>query len=89
MTAFFIEPFNFREIFLQFFLGNQVLFIGFLFIVLSAICGYYQMSNKIYAVVMIISFLLFSAFVGEAVLFAIVCILGLIVFKILGGISSR
>ena len=85
----FIEPFNFKTILLDFFLGNSILLVGALFIILSALCGYYQMSNRVYAIIMIISFLLFTAFVGEAVIMAIVIVVGLIVFKILGEISNR
>jgi hypothetical protein len=89
MTNVFIEPFSFREILLNFFLGNQILFIGALFVIISAMCGYYQMSNRIYAIVMILSFVLFAVFIGEAIVFAIVVLLGLIVFKILGSIAGR
>ena len=85
----FIEPFAFKTLFLQFFLGNQILLVGFLFILISAMCGYYQMSNRIYAIIMILSVILFAVFIGEAVVLAIICILGLVVFKILGSIASR
>jgi small-conductance mechanosensitive channel len=85
----YIEVFDFKTIFLNFFLGNQILFVGALFIIISAMCGYYQMSNRIYAIIMILSFILFAVFIGEAVILAIVCIVGLIVFKILGSLASR
>lgn len=85
----FIEVFDFKNILLNFFLGNQILFVGALFIIISAMCGYYQMSNRIYAIIMILSFILFAVFIGEAVILAIVCIVGLIVFKILGSIASK
>jgi small-conductance mechanosensitive channel len=89
MTANFINIFDFKTIFLQFFLGNQILFIGALFIILSAMCGYYQMSNRIYAIIMIISFILFAVFIGEAIILSIVCLVSIFVFKILGSIASR
>lgn len=89
MPTNFIEPFDFQRIFIDTLLGSQGLFIGVFIILLSAVCGYYQMSNRIYGIIVVISSAIAAAYLGEAILFVILVVFGLLVFKILGRISNR
>ncbi len=85
----YIEPFDFRKILIDTFLGNQILFFAFFVIVISMACGYYRMSDKIYGIILVISSLLFAGYVGEAIVFVILVLLGFIVFKIMARLSNQ
>ncbi len=89
MPKFFIEPFDFKRIFIDTLLGSSGLFVGLFIIVMSGVCGYYQMSNRIYGILVVISSLIAAIYLGEAVLFVILVVIGLMVFKIIGGITGR
>ncbi len=77
----YIEPFDFKKILIEYFLGTQTLFAFAFIIILSAVCGYYQMSNRIFGFILVMSSAIFAVFLGEAIFFAILVIFGFVVFK--------
>jgi len=85
----YIEPFDFKKILIDYFLGNQVLFLGFFVIVMSAVCGYYQMTNRVFIILILISSLLLATYLGEAVVFAILVLAGIIIFKMFARLSNQ
>lgn len=81
----YIEPFDFQKILVEYFLGNQGLFAFALILILSAVCGYYQMSNRIFGLVLVLSSAILAVYLGEAIFFVTLVLFGFIVFK---GISN-
>lgn len=77
----YIQPFDFKTILVEYFLGKQELFVFALVFLLSFAAAKYQMSNVTYLTLLAISSILFAAYLGEAIYFLILVLLGLIVFK--------
>ncbi len=77
----YIEPFDFKKILMEYFLGTQTLFAFAFIIILSAICGRYQMSNRIFGLILVLSSTLFAVWLGEAIFFVILLFFGFVVFK--------
>lgn len=85
----YIDPLNFRKVLIDTFLGNQILFASLFIIVISAVCGYYQMSNRVYALILVVTSILVAAYLGEAIAFVILVLLGFIVFKTIASVVTR
>ena len=81
MTATYIQPFDFKTIFVNYFLGNQTLFPFALMIIVSIVCAYFQMSNTVFLIILTISSIMFGAYLGEATYFLVLFIVGFVVFK--------
>lgn len=82
MTTRFIEPFNLRELFITYFIGDINMFFYVFLLILSYGCAYYGMSNRNYFTILVISCILISAYVETAVLFFTLFVFGTITFKI-------
>lgn len=76
----FVEPFDFKTIFIGYFLGNQALFPFAFVILLSLVCGYFGMSNKVFVAILIISCIMFAAYLDQPIYFLILLVAGLIIF---------
>ena len=80
----YILPFDFRKIFVEYFIGLEELFI-FVFVILCAFfAAKFGMSNRIFLILLAIGSIIFSLVLGEAVYILIIFIVGIISFKGLG-----
>ena len=77
----YINPFDFKKIYLDYFLGNPNLFIFALVIIIGLVSAYFRMTTKIFGFILVISSLIFAAYLGQAYYFVILIILGFIIFK--------
>ena len=87
-TGTYIEPLDFKTILVDYFLGNLSLLVFALIIVLSYASAKYNLSNRIYLVLLVISTILFVAYIGEAIYALALFITGLVVFKLVARIVS-
>ncbi|MFW6225649.1 MAG: hypothetical protein ACOC3V_01655 [bacterium] len=79
----YIEPFNFQEILINYFLGSGELF-SFAFIILFSYgCAKYQMSNKVFLTLLVISSSLMAFWLGEVIYFILLFLTGLIISKLI------
>lgn len=79
----YVDPFNLKKIFLQYFLGNAILWIYVLVIGISYACAYFQMSTRNYAILLTLASLMFAAYLEQAIQFFIIFLVGFICYKIL------
>lgn len=82
MPAEYIEPFDFYKIFVNYFLGSQQLFPFAFMILLSIVCAYLNMSNKVFLLILVIGSVMFGFYMGEAIYFLIILLTGFVVFYI-------
>jgi len=76
----FINPFDFKTIYVNYFLGSQSLFPYLFIIILSFVCATMNMSNKIFLILLAIGSIMFGAYLGEAMYVFILFIIGFIIF---------
>ena len=80
----YIEPFDFRKIFVEYFFGTEELAsVGIIFLI-SFICAKYQMPNRIFLLTLTISVLIFSDIIGQVMLIPLLVVIGFISFKMIG-----
>lgn len=77
----FIDPFDFQKILVDLFIGNQALFVFVFVVVFSFVAAKFQMSNRIFFVLLTVGSVLFGLFLGEAYFILIIFIIGLLTFK--------
>ena len=76
----YIEPFDFKKVILDMFLGHPS-FIAFAAIILiSFTSAKAQLSNRNFMLVLMISSLILSAYIGEAIYIIILVLLGFVIF---------
>ena len=80
----YINPFDFKKIFIDYFLGSSTLFIFAFVILFSFASAKFGMSNKIYLTLLIIGSILFGVYIGEAMYVLLLIIVGFVVFKLIG-----
>lgn len=80
----YIDPFDFRTIFVNYFLGSLELFIFAFIIIISFVAAKFRVTNKIFMILLIVGSIIFSAILGESIYILIIVIIGLIVFKGIG-----
>jgi hypothetical protein len=88
MPTTYIEPLNLREIFLNYFLGSTQLFMFAFIIIFSLVCAKYQMSNRVYFVLLAISSIIMAGFLGQSIYVLIIFVIGLVSFKGIGAILT-
>ena len=77
----YIEPFDFKTVLLDYFLGGPQLFaFAFTLLVIFA-CANFGMSNRIFMTILAISSLLFSYYLGSAIYVLVLFLIGYISFK--------
>ena len=81
MAVEYLNSFDFGKIFQEYFLGSAELFTYAFIIVLSFTCAKFQMSNRVYLILLAISGLIFSFILGQAVYILIILIVGFVSFK--------
>ena len=79
----FIQPMDFKKIFLDYLLGSQELFFYALILVISFACAKFGMSNRIFLLVLAISCLLFASYLGQPIYILILLVIGFVSFKAL------
>ena len=77
----YISPWDFKTIYMDYFLGSPVLFVFALLLIMSYSCAYFQMSNKNFGLLLVISGIMFTVYLGQAYYFFIIIILGFILFR--------
>ncbi len=80
MPNVFIEPFDFSTIFINYFLGNQILFPFLFIIILSVTSAYFNISNTIFLILLAIGSLMFGAYMGEAIYVLLLFLIGFILY---------
>ena len=82
MTSVFIQPMDFKTIYINYFLGNQALF-PYLFIILfSFIAATLNISNTIFLILLGLGSLMFGAYMGQSLYVFTLFIIGFFVYKI-------
>ncbi len=84
MTSTFIEPFNLKKIFVDFFIGDANLFALLFIIIYSYAAGKFGFPNSLYFFFLVIGVILFSAFVGFQIYVIVMLLLGGFAFKAIG-----
>jgi hypothetical protein len=82
----YLNPLDFKKIFLEYFLGSLQLFMFAFIICISFICAKFGMSNRVFLVILVITSLLFGAYLGQAVYILIIFLVGYISFRSIGGL---
>jgi hypothetical protein len=85
----FIEPLDFKTIFMDYLLGSPELFFYALILVISFACAKFGMSNKIFLIVLMISCLLFASILGQAIYILILLVIGFVAFKALSRLFTN
>lgn len=81
MPTDFIAPFDFRKLFINYFLGSGELFAFAFIIILSVMSARFNMTNKLFLTLLVICSIIMSAFLGQALYILILIISGFIIFK--------
>ena len=84
MPSEYINVLDFKKIFIEYFLGSQELFMFAFMILISFVCAKMGISNKIFMVILAITSLLFSAYLGQAIYVLIIFLIGYVSFKSIG-----
>ena len=84
MPTTFINPGDIKTIFLEYFLGSPALLVFAILLIISFLSARFQMSNKNFMMILVISSLIFAGILGQAVYIFIIIILGFVIFKIIG-----
>jgi hypothetical protein len=88
MTSTYIEPLDLKKIFVQYFLGSTELFMFAFIILFSWGCAKFQMSNRVYLVLLAICSIIMAGFLGQAIYVLIIFLIGLLTFKGIGAIIT-
>lgn len=81
MTSVFIEPFDFKTILIDYFLGTQELFVFAFIIVLSFASAKFGMSNRVFLTLLVISSIIMGSYLGQSIYILILVVSGFIIFK--------
>lgn len=81
MPTTYINPFDFRKILVEYFIGTEALFAYAFVLLFSFIAAKFGFSNKIYFFLLIIGSIIFSAFMGQGIYVIILVLFGGFAFK--------
>jgi hypothetical protein len=81
MTSRFIDPLDLKTIYLNYFLGNQMLFSVALILIVSFVSAYLNISNKIFLFILAISSLIMGAYLGQGMYVFVLFLVGFFVYK--------
>ena len=84
----YIQPFDFKEIFLNTFLGGTELFYFALIFIYSLVAAKVQMSGRLYITILLILSLFFATTMGQILYTVYFLFLGLFIFKVMSKILS-
>jgi len=88
MAIEYINPLDLRKIFVDYFLGSSQLFTYAFVFLFSFICAYFQMSSRVFMVLLVLSSLIFSFMLGQPIYILIILVVGYISFKSLARILT-
>ena len=77
----FINPLDFKKIFMEIFLGSPTLLIFILTIAISFASAKFGMSNRNFGIILVISSILFAAYLGEPIYLFVLILIGFTIFK--------
>jgi hypothetical protein len=80
----FIEAWDFKKLFIEYFLGSAELAIFSFIILISFVCAKFNMSNNIFLLILLLTSLIFSFILGQAIYIIIILVVGFITFKSIG-----
>lgn len=83
MPSNYIDPFDFRKILLEYFIGDGLLFAFMFIIVYSLAAARLQLSDKLYFFLLIIGSIIFGAYMGQLIYIVILVLFGAGMFKII------
>ena len=76
----YIEPLDFKKIILDLFLGHPSMLTFSAIILISFLSAKFQMSNRNFMLILVISSLILAAYMGEAIYIIILVIIGMVTF---------
>ena len=88
MVTEYINPLDLRKIFIDYFLGSSQLFTYAFIFLFSFTCAYFQMSNRVFMVLLALSSLIFSFMLGQPIYILIILVVGYVSFKSLARILT-
>lgn len=77
----YLAPFNLKTLFINTFLGSTELFIFAFIIIFSSVCAKFNMSNKIFLILLGISSIILAGFLGQPIFVLMIFIIGIVIFK--------
>lgn len=77
----YIEPLDFRTIFIEYFLGRTELFVFAMIILMSFLCAKMGMSNRIFMILLAICSLILSATLGNVIYIFVIFLIGITTYK--------
>ncbi len=80
----FIEPGNVKKIFLEYFLGSPDLLFFAILVLISFLSAKFQMSNRNFMIILVVSSLIFAGLLGQAIYILILIVTGFVIFKGVG-----
>jgi len=84
----YIEIFDFKKIFIDYFLGSVELFIFALLLLISLGCAKFGVSTRNFMIILVTSSIIFAGYLGNAIYFLILITVGFISFKTLARIFT-
>jgi len=84
MPTTYLEPFSFKQIFIDYFLGTEQLFMYAFVIIFAYVSAKYGFSNKVFLSLLALGGMIFALWLGSGWYFLVVIILGFIAFKLVG-----
>ena len=82
----FVKPFDLRKIYMEYFLGSEILFVGAFVILFSFFAATLKMPERVYFSLLILGSIMFAALLGEAIYVLVLILLGFVIFKSIGRI---
>ncbi len=80
----FIEPGNVKKILLEYLLGSPELLFFAILIFISFLSAKFQMTNRNFMIILVVSSLIFAGIIGDATYILILIITGFVMFKGVG-----
>lgn len=77
----YINPFDFKTIFVNYFLGNQLLFPFLFILIFSFASARLNISGTIFLILLTLGSVMFGAYMGQAIYILVVFIVGFVLFK--------
>jgi hypothetical protein len=85
----FIQPFDLKTLFVDYFLGSMELFVFGFVLIFSFVCAKYGMSNRLYLTLLVVSLILVSFLTGISGIYVLVIVfLGFIIFSAIAKLVS-
>jgi len=81
MPSTFIEPMDFKRIYINYFLGNQTLFSFAFVLVIAFDCALFNISNKVFLIILAISSIIMGAYLGQGLYVFVLFLVGFFVYK--------